>query len=318
MKCPPPFSVNHDVRFPSNRDGVSLSASVYTPSFDASSEDDSAKRRQKENENEGNARSERRSEARGGDASGSEDASLSGHGVVIIHAHPKFGGAPEMMRALAAELASHGIRVVNLALRGAGASGGSTSWQGDGGEVADVVTAADYARETLRCRYVHLVGYSFGATVAGAAVDARDFISTYVAVAYPLGHWWSRGIFGFGAKLLMHRHTDPLKESVKPKLFVIGTEDDFTSRGATERFARRCCAPWDVRVYEDADHFAFVADPFVRRVGSDIRRFIRKYRAYVDVSAPEQTSASAEEVVEDDVWSDMYADLMSPKKRDAG
>ena len=40
-----------------------------------------------------------------------------------------------------------------------------------------------------------------------------------------------------GAKLL-HRHTDPLKESVKPKLFVIGTEDDFTSRGATERFAR--------------------------------------------------------------------------------
>ena len=183
--------------------------------------------------------------ARGGDASGSEDASASGHGVVIIHAHPKFGGAPEMMRALAAELASHGIRVVNLALRGAGASGGSTSWQGDGGEVADVVTAADYARETLRCRYVHLVGYSFGATVAGAAVDARDFISTYVAVAYPLGHWWSRGIFGFGAKLLMHRHTDPLKESVKPKLFVIGTEDDFTSRGATERFARRCCAPWD-------------------------------------------------------------------------
>ena len=170
--------------------------------------------------------------------------------MVIIHAHPKFGGAPEMMRALAAELASHGIRVVNLALRGAGASGGSTSWQGDGGEVADVVTAADYARETLRCRYVHLVGYSFGATVAGAAVDARDFISTYVAVAYPLGHWWSRGIFGFGAKLLMHRHTDPLKESVKPKLFVIGTEDDFTSRGATERFARRCCAPWDVRVYE--------------------------------------------------------------------
>ena len=83
----------------------------------------------------------------------------------------------------------------------------------------------------------------------------------------------------------MHRHTDPLKESVKPKLFVIGTEDDFTSRGATERFARRCCAPWDVRVYEDADHFAF-ADPFVRRVGvghpkvhSKISRVRRRQRA---------------------------------------
>ena len=283
-----PFSVNHDVRFPSNRDGVSLSASVYTPTSGASSEDDSAKRRLK---SEGNARSERRSEARGGDASSSEDASLSGHGVVMIHAHPKFGGAPEMMHALAAELASHGIRVVNLALRGAGASGGSTSWQGDGGEVADVVTAADYAREVLHCRYVHLVGYSFGATVAGAAVDARDFISTYVAVAYPLGHWWSRGVFGFGAKLLMHRHTDPLKESVKPKLFFIGTEDDFTSRGATERFARRCCAPWDVRVYGAPTTLRLSRTlRSTRRVGrpkvhSKISRVRRRQRAGKDADA---------------------------------
>ena len=88
----------------------------------------------------------------------------------------------------------------------------------------------------------------------------------------------------------MHRHTDPLKESVKPKLFVIGSRDDFT-RGATERFAAKCAEPWLVKTHEDADHFAS-RGRFVRRVGSDIRRFIRKYRAYVDVRAPEQTSAA--------------------------
>ena len=58
------------------------------------------------------------------------------------------------------------------------------------GEVQDVVAAADYARTKLAAADVHLLGYSFGACVAGAALDARAFISTYTAVAYPLGHWW--------------------------------------------------------------------------------------------------------------------------------
>jgi len=52
----------------------------------------------------------------------------------------------------------------------------------------------------LGAKHVHLLGYSFGATVAGAALDARDFIASYTAVAYPLGHWWARGVFGLGAK----------------------------------------------------------------------------------------------------------------------
>jgi alpha/beta superfamily hydrolase len=44
-----------------------------------------------------------------------------------------------------------------------------------------VVAAADYARDVLKASHVHLLGYSFGATVAGAALDARPCIATYTA-----------------------------------------------------------------------------------------------------------------------------------------
>ena len=163
---------------------------------------------------------------------------------------------------LASDMAAHGMQVVNLSLRGAGGSAGEGSWMGDAGEVHDVLAAADYAHHKLRADKVHLLGYSFGATVTGAALDARPFISTYTGVAYPLGHWWAKGVFGFGAKLLMHQHTSNLKQSAKPKLFLIGDKDDFTSKGSTARFARRCAEPWSVKIYPGANHFAFVVSPW--------------------------------------------------------
>jgi len=203
----------------------------------------------------------------------------------MVHAHPKFGGSPDMMHALAADMASHGVQVLNLSLRGCGDSGGANSWVGDAGEVQDVVAAADYARTTLHAAHVHLFGYSFGATVAGAALDARAFISTYTAVAYPLGHWWARGFFGLGAKLMMHHHTHELKQSIKPKLFLLGTRDDFTSRESIGKFASHCLDPWSLKVYPGADHFAFVSSPWAEEVAGDVREFVLHSRGYVEASA---------------------------------
>ena len=80
------------------------------------------------------------------------------------------------------------MQVVNLSLRGAGASEGAGSWGGDAGEVQDVVSAAAYARDTLRARHVHLLGYSFGATVCGAALDACPCIATYIVRPLPSAH----------------------------------------------------------------------------------------------------------------------------------
>ena len=270
MRSPPLHTVDHEVRFASNRDGTELAASVFLPA------DWSATVLEKGNNDA--------SEAKRGAEATSPSRDREKHGVVMVHAHPKFGGAPEMMHGLATDMATHGVAVVNLALRGAGLSGGVSSWRGDNGEVSDVVTACDHAREALGCDRVHLLGYSFGAAVCGGAIDKRDFIATYVALAYPLGHWFSRGVLGVGAKMLMHAHTPALKASTKPKLFVIGTADDFTSRGATERFAKRCAEPWRVAIHEGCDHFGFAASPWRERAGRDARGFFETTGAYVDAT----------------------------------
>jgi len=281
MKSPPRYTVDHDVRLESNLDGVELAASVFLPTgWDVAGG--------KSNKRFANAATA--NGMHGGNGTLSDER----HGVVLVHAHPKLGGTPEMMHGIAADMATHGVAVVNLALRGAGSSGGGTSWRGDNGEVNDVVTACDHARDALGCVKVHLMGYSFGATVCAGAIDKRDFIATYVAVAYPLGHWFSRGVAGVGAKLLMHAHTPSLRETTKPKLFVIGTADAFTSAGATERFAQRCCDPWEVKTHEGADHFAFIAEPWCGRAGSDARRFFQTTRAYVDATVRALRLASVE------------------------
>ena len=348
VPMPPPqeeYTVNHLVRFPSNRDAVELAASVFLPGNDLG---------RQSADNVGR-------DAASSSSSDSSPPSSSRQGVVMVHAHPKFGGAPDMMLGIAADMASHGFCVVNLALRGSGESAGGTSWKGDCGEVADVVTACDYCKEVLQCELVHLMGYSFGATVCGGAIDKRDFIATYVAIAYPLGHWFSRGLFGIGtrrafpksrttvyrpvrdytlqslkgsllhtsqthcyplfmehrlkvtplrnypiprlfthtshwktdpflstqkgAKLLMHAHTPTLKDSTKPKLFLIGTIDDFTSIGATERFATRCQQPVVVKPHHGCDHFGFVAHPHCEKLCVDARTFWKDTRTYVRASS---------------------------------
>ena len=206
------------------------------------------------------------------------------HAMVTCHAHPKFGGHPDMMHRLCAHVASSGCAVVNLHLRGAGASGGRGSWQGTGGEVDDARAAIDFAMRKLRAGTVHLMGYSFGATVLGAAIDHAPQVATYAAIAYPLGtyHAWSKGLFGFGAKLLMRAHCAPLRASATPKLFVIGTRDCFTKASTLERFARGCAGGADANAFvefEGADHFGFVASPWSGRVCDAVRGFIADARS---------------------------------------
>jgi len=204
------------------------------------------------------------------------------HAMVTCHAHPKFGGSPDMMHRLCAHVASSGCAVVNLHLRGAGSSGGRGSWQGTGGEVDDARAAIDFAIARLRAETVHLMGYSFGATVLGAVIDHAPQVATYAAIAYPLGthHFWSKGLFGFGAKLLMRAHCAPLRASATPKLFVIGTRDCFTKRSTLERFARGCAGNANAFVeFEGADHFGFVASPWSGRVCDTVRGFIADARS---------------------------------------
>ena len=315
MPSPLWYTVDHSVRFTSNRDAVDLAASVFLPV-----EDDLKTNTLRVGNNV---------TPKGAAVPGPTDRQA----IVMVHAHPKFGGAPEMMHGIAADMAAHGLCVVNLALRGAGESKGEPSWRGDCGEVSDVVTACDYAKDTLKCDKVHLMGYSFGATVCGGAIDKRDFIATYVAVAYPLGHWFSRGVLGIGAKLIMHAHTPSIKDSTKPKMFIIGTADDFTSKGATERFANRCAQPYIVKPYEGCDHFGFVSGKECEQLCKDARQFFQSTKKYVDASNSKKmnkikggaegewfeveptTPLKVNTETETDHWSEVFEDAASPGRK---
>ena len=83
----------------------------------------------------------------------------------------------------------------------------------------------------------------------------------------------------------MHAHTPTLKDSTKPKLFLIGTIDDFTSIGATERFATRCQQPVVVKPHHGCDHFGFVAHPHCEKLCVDARTFWKDTRTYVRASS---------------------------------
>ena len=258
-------------RFPS-ADGVSLAADLFLPAGASNPKD----------------ADERKSSSSNGTKSDDDDliatvadrAFRDGtHAMVTAHAHPKFGGSPDMMHRLCAHMASSGCKVVNLHLRGAGASGGVGSWQGTGGEVCDARAAIDFAVNELGATHVHLMGYSFGSTVLGAAIDHRREVATYTAIAYPLGtfHAWSKGAMGFGAKLLMRAHCGAVRASRTPKLFVVGDNDDFTKVSTLRRFAYGCEGGTRVNKfieYERANHFGFVTSPWSGRVCDDVRGFI--------------------------------------------
>jgi len=90
-------------------------------------------------------------------------------GVVITHPHPRFGGSMSNNVVWTAERAFHtrGFATLCFNFRGVGRSTGT--YGGGEAEVADVAAALDFLR-TRTPGPLYLVGYSFGAFVAGRAL----------------------------------------------------------------------------------------------------------------------------------------------------
>jgi len=65
-----------------------------------------------------------------------------------------------------------------------------------------------------------LVGSSAGAAIAGSALDRVTEAISYVGIGYTFG-WFSSLVFG--------SHYTAVLNSIKPKLFIMGTRDEFTS-----------------------------------------------------------------------------------------
>lgn len=160
--------------------------------------------------------------------------------IVVCHPHPQYGGSSDnnVVAAVCGGAYQQGIATLRFNFRGVGESAGG--FDGGNGEQQDVVAALNFLRahpqiDPLR---VGLAGYSFGAGVSARAA------STYT---------------GLKALMLVSmgtRATDGLlAEAAMPKLFMVGSDDDFSAGDALRTFAAGLTPAADVVVVQRADHF---------------------------------------------------------------
>ncbi|XP_061360203.1 uncharacterized protein LOC133304212 [Gastrolobium bilobum] len=139
--------------------------------------------------------------------------------IVLVHPYSILGGSQGLLKGIASGLALNGYTAVTFDMRGVGRSSGRPSLTGFA-EVKDVVAVCKWVSQSLSLHRVLLVGSSAGAPIAGSAVDQIEQVIGYVSIGYP---------FGMTASILFGRHNKAILQSPKPKLFIMGTQDGFTS-----------------------------------------------------------------------------------------
>lgn len=141
---------------------------------------------------------------------------------VFVHPWSVLGGSAANTEPYAETLAdNHGIESLTFDLRGVGQSNGTSTYRGTA-EIEDVKSACKFIAQTFPNAPIAIVGTSAGAAIGGSAYDAVPEAIAYVGIGYTFG-WASSLIFG--------HHFKAIIQSKKPKLFIMGTRDEFTSVG---------------------------------------------------------------------------------------
>ena len=161
-------------------------------------------------------------------------------GMVIAHPHPLYGGDFRNIIVRKIEkYCSQIIPTLRFNFRGVGSSTGQYS---NGiGEKEDVKQMVSLLMEKIpELSNVIVAGYSFGAAV-GCSVAANDHrICAYIAVAFPFN--------------MFLKHAEESNCS-KPKLFIIGSKDDFTPLSDFEKWFEEFKEPKEKLILEGVDHF---------------------------------------------------------------
>ncbi|GMH11501.1 hypothetical protein Nepgr_013342 [Nepenthes gracilis] len=172
--------------------------------------------------------------------------------IVLVHPYSVLGGCQGLLRGIAAGLANNGYMAVTFDMRGVGRSTGRPSLTGFA-EVNDVISVCKWVCENLSVNRIVLVGSSAGAPIAGSAVDQVEQVIGFVSIGYP---------FGLMASILFGRHHKSILESPKPKLFVMGTRDGFTSVKQLKDKLRSASGCVQTHLIEGASHFQMEGPAF--------------------------------------------------------
>ena len=171
-------------------------------------------------------------------------------GAVITHPHPLYSGSMDNNVVLAARAALENLQLSALRFnfRGVGASGGEHG--GGKPEVGDIRAAVSFLTERMGLAPWHMVGYSFGSSVAVRAAMAGVQPATMTLISPPVD------FMTFG-----HLTLPPV-----PTLVVVGERDDFCSVSSLGNWLEKSGAS-DIllHVVPHADHFYVGWDHLVKR-----------------------------------------------------
>ncbi|XP_059291742.1 uncharacterized protein LOC132635685 [Lycium barbarum] len=184
--------------------------------------------------------------------------------AVLVHPYSVLGGCQGLMRGIARGLSNRGIIAVTFDTRGAGKSTGRASLTGSA-EINDAISVCKWAVSNFKTNRIILVGSSAGAAIAGSAVDQVEQVVGYVSLGYP---------FGFTASILFGRHQKAILQSPKPKLFVMGTKDGFTSVKQLENKLKDAAGHHITHLIEGASHFQMEGPAFDAAMVNLILEFI--------------------------------------------
>ncbi|KAK9274405.1 hypothetical protein L1049_019219 [Liquidambar formosana] len=186
--------------------------------------------------------------------------------VVLVHPYSVLGGCQGLLKGIGLGLADRGYRAVTFDMRGVGRSTGRASLTGFA-EIKDVVAVCKWVCENLSSDRILLVGSSAGAPIAGSAVDQIEQIVGYVSLGYP---------FGMIASILFGRHHKAILQSPKPKLFVMGTRDGFTSVKQLSDKLSSAAGRNETYLIEGVSHFQMEGPSYDAQMVSLIIEFIAK------------------------------------------
>jgi alpha/beta superfamily hydrolase len=159
--------------------------------------------------------------------------------ALVCHPHPLYGGTMHNKVAFQAakSLQRAGLPVLRFNFRGAGLSEGEHD-RGRG-EQDDARSALGFLSAEFPGKPMVLAGFSFGSWV-GLRVGAEDArVSHLIGLGIPVND----SDFSY------------LRECTKPKLFVVGTQDQFAARDLVESVVESFPEPKRLVFVEGANHF---------------------------------------------------------------
>ena len=159
--------------------------------------------------------------------------------ALVCHPHPLFGGTMhnKVVFRVARTLHDLGLPVLRFNFRGAGLSEGVHD-KGRG-EQDDVRVALDWLAAQFPAKPILLAGFSFGALVGLNVGGADQRVEPLVGLGLPV----TRAEHGL------------LRDCSKPKLFLHGSQDQFSDVNQIREFVAALPEPKRLVIVPDVDHF---------------------------------------------------------------